>query len=391
MLLSGSTSKIGRVYLWPKFGLALILLWILLSLGGCSSETPKTQLRPTVHGYVDLDRLVKLNPGWRTVALFDTTLARLQRADASVKSASAGDASLLELPAVQVEAPRAPGIETSTERIRLTGVAVKQIQNLIQHRAEARDRQIQREQRSWQDQADQQYQLSLTKIEGDYVTQYNKIYSEEEHTRLDLQLQINALKTIVQNWSLSVPPAPGLQGKKAELAIKQKALQKLNFDRSERVVEAQIARTRSIHNALAASHTFVAEQRALAEATLRTQDDQQVAAEKKNLEVQRNELLGEIDRIETTSVPLAGSLGTETVSSVPGVSTKPGSAASLTVAEKSLEAQRARWVASLYKDSQTAAANIGLENNWVLTFKPSTGANLTQQVARALAAGPWKQ
>lgn len=368
------------------------LIWIVCAvaisvIAGCAPKSPRPVA--ALRGTVDLDRLTPLHPGWSHIGQFDEAMAEVRRGSAQQKSVL-GDITLETLPAMTIAAPSRPDIGLGAERSRLEALGKKQLSMLRNRSAVERDLELRRERRLWTVEAEQKYQLRLKDIESRYAADYDQVIAEQTQEKLNLMLQIRALRDTIDHWKLSVPPAPELLRAKQELTDKQARYDAADTHLVATVAAAARRRSDEIAAANADRLGYVDQKHTALEALLKADDARQLEREALRLQAEREGLLAEIGSVETTSAPLVGSLALMTVheAQIAGAS----NARDLRDGERRIAAQRDRWRSFLRDDARIAALDVATTNNWSITFgKPRLGArDLTAEVADALKAGAWK-
>ncbi|BDI33061.1 hypothetical protein CCAX7_51120 [Capsulimonas corticalis] len=359
----------------------------LATIAGCGRKAPPAVV--TRSGVVDLDQLTPMHPGWRNIGQFDEAIAEVRKGAAGDKSVL-GDVSLDTLPAIDISAPSRPDVGLDGERRRLEALGARQLALLRARSAEERDLQLRRESRTWKVEAEQQYQTALLAIENRYAAEYDRIIAEQTQEKLNLMLQIRALKDTIDHWKLSTPPAPELLQARQDLVDKQARYDAADTTHLAAIAAARSQRANEIRDALQARADYVAQKYAALETSLKAEDARQAEREALRLHTEREGLLAQIGAAETTSAPLVGALSAQTVreAGIAGAS----NARDLAAGEQRIAAQRDRWRSYLRADTRTAALDAAAEKNWSIVFgKPGPGAkDLTAEVATALKAGVWK-
>jgi hypothetical protein len=367
--------------------LGAIVCIVALAAAGCARKPPPAVVMRS--GVVDLDRLTPMHPGWRNIGQFDEAIAEVRKGATAEKNVL-GDVSLDTLPAIEISAPRRPDVGLEAERARLEALGVRQMSLLRTRSAEERSLQLNRERRVWRVEAEQQYQTALADIEKRFAADYDRIIAEQTQDKLNLMLQIRALRNTIDHWKLSTPPAPELLQAKQELVDKEALYNAADTKLTASIAAARLRRANEIAGAVEERASYVTQKYAALETSLKAEDARQADRESKRLRTEREGLLAEIGAAETTSAPLVGTLAAQTVSEA--ALAQGWNARSLAGGEERIAKQRDRWRSYLRADARIAALDVATEKNLSIVFgKPGPGAkDLTAEVATALKAGVWK-
>ena len=287
----------------------------------------------------------------------------------------------------------APALALAGESQRLETIQLIQMSRLRQRQAQNRHRQLALERQVWERQAAAQYARGIAATQAAYTQRLLLLARDDDAGRLNLLLQIRALQKIVSGWNASKPPTPELNRSKAELLQKQQQLTRLDQGRQQSLALARAGRDADLAAALTTRIAYVSDLDGLEETRLRSQDDQQASFLQGRLTAQRQALLSEERSLSAAPVSPAGGLGPQLLPAGPiPATTAPGAGHSFRLAQAQLKAQRARWLAFLYSDTQAAALDTATRQHWIVTFsRPVPGErDLTGPLAQALTTRVWK-
>lgn len=369
--LSVSTSK--RV--------CALLLIAAATLGGCAK---KQAAPPVTSAFVDMNVLMRRNPGWKSVGAFDEALARLTPADRrAVQNANL----TYTLPALTLPAATSAAPGLAHESARLQRIAAQQVDNLSSRLAFARRLQVNREMRALRAASEARLQVQNQTIEADYLKDQEKLLGAQHLEWLNLYLQIQALRKTVKDWSLSVPPTPKLDQAKQELAEKEQAIAVIEKGRGASLVALRETRDQKIRAAREAEENGLAQREAERTAELMKRDGQQIEAERARLMRQMNSMIAQIGELTSPK----GARGTTAgAAELPATPAAPASE-TLDAAKKDLALQRKRWISFLYQDTLDDITAVAAARHWRITLTPSrTAVNRTSEIADVLSATLWR-
>ena len=368
-----------------KAALAVIsLAWTGLIVSGCAVQK-RTVKAPLVHGFVRLDVLARLHPGWSGISRYDGALKRLETAAHTLPASGRLDEKIAVLPALSVEPGMTASAVSSSELKqiggRLTTVQQSLTAGLRERREMARADQLRGQQSVWRREARLQYPVPTESV----VIQPD----------LDLQILKANVKTLTQtleNWKDSTPPAPDRAALKAKVEANRARLEKLIADRQQTREDARTAHLAEIERLREARRTYIQGRSDELEGRLQADDERVIAEHQQRLAKQQAALLGVLGETLPVGVPTAGDAGAKALPSGHGAVQAALSQASLMEAETKLRAQKVRWVQYLYADTQAAARDTADQKNWNITFgSPRPGdRDLTQALARAMTSGVWQ-
>ena len=361
---------------------ALAACAILLTAGCARNKQP---VETTTEAYVNIDRLVRMNPAWKSVVFIDRASGVVtSQAKASAGRAPAGIK--YEIPAVTYPALRGSVTGIASEQARLEQIAALQVDEMSGRLATARRRQVNREAQAWQAAADARLLVARQSVESDYVSSVQGAMGATHVEWLNLYMQVNALKRIVQNWALTVPPSPKLAQARQELEVKQAALEKIESSRKSIVAELAAKRDRSLAQAEADSEREVSDKRIARQEELAVHDRVLISSEKRRLWAQLHELIADIRGMGDVDGPQQRSPKVVLPPSPP-----PAGMEDLRVAKADLEIQKKRWITFLYRDTLDSAQDVAAARHWKLILTPShTAPNRTAEVANVLSATLWR-
>lgn len=366
----------------------------ILASGGCSTGGRHASNSRAVRGYANLDVLVRSHPGWAGLAQYDQALARVEAVALRPTNEASADASLVTLPPASVTLDRLPpALALEGERKRLNEVLQRQVAHLRERQAQGRERQIALDAPRWDREAAAEYASAVSVAETKYTDELSRLAADQDARRLNLLLQIRALRTIVLGWDKSTPPTPKLNQARIDLATKRNQLAALDSNR--RLLAAKASSERDVEIAAAAKRrsAYVARLVSNEKATLLPRDEEQVGSLRTRLGDELGDLLRQEEALSVPSVPPVGSLAAQQMPPEPAmVVVSPGAAHSLRLTEGRLRQQRARWLEYLYSDTRAAVKDVAQQRHWTVTFgQPSFGErNLTAPLAQALTAHEWK-
>lgn len=364
-----------------------------LGLGGCATSGKRASVA-TVRGYANLDVLVRRHPGWAGLAQYDNALARVDAAALQPSSGLTADVSLFTLPPATLSLHRAPLAEAlAGERNRLDHVLRGQVARLRERQSQARDRQTALDLPRWEREASAQYADSVDNAEAKYTQELSRLATDEEAKRLNLVLQIRALRNIVSGWDKSTPPTPRLNQARSDLAAKRVQLASLNTERRQLVAKAASDRAVEIADADRRRKAYVAGLTASEKTALLARDEEQVGSLRTRLGGELADLLHQEEVLSVPSAPSVGSLAAAKMPPGPSMTmTSPGAAQSLRLTQSRLREQRARWLDYLYSDTRAAVKDAAEQHHWSVTFGPAVPGekNLTAPLAKALTMRVWK-
>jgi hypothetical protein len=362
-------------------------------VGGCAATRRQAAVPKPVHGYADLDKLVRRHPGWAGVARYDLALARLENAANRSSGNVPSDPALAMLPSIPTEPDIALAPVLAIEQQRLMQVDRLQVARLRDRQSQSRARRLALDRAVWMRQAQVLFVQAAQSAQADYLQRIEAVTADRQARRVNLTLQIKALQKIVFDWKESIKPTPLLDQAQADLTKKQAELAALHQTQSEAAAEALTARRAANANARQARADYIAQQAAQEETGLKSQDGQQVAALETRLSQEQKTLLQVELSPPNSPTPPAGDLGGQTLPPGPTMLVPPAGATahSLRASEANLRSQRARWLAFLYDDTRAAVLDAAGQHHWVIAFQRREGmADLTAPLAQALTVSVWK-
>lgn len=372
---------------WSKSStnrLALLLIGAALAGGGCASHT-RPAPPPPIHGYVRLDVLTRLHPGWSGVSRYDAALGRLEAAARSLPPPDRPDQKIATLsalsPVTEGVGKALPTGDMNATAIRLRTVQQSLMDGLRSRREMARADQIHSREAVWRRQARQQF-----------PTLVETAASEPDLELQLLQANVEALTRTLDGWKQSLPPAPKREALRVKVEADRARLQALIAERLAARDAIQAQQKAEALRRRQARLAYVQAQEDTLAARLRADDERILADQQARLARQRTALLAALARPSSVSVPFVGDAGVKTLPQGRGAAQAALSQASLTEAETRLSAQRARWVRYLYDDTQAAARDAADQHRWDVTFGPPRPGDrdLTQALAQAMAGGVWR-
>jgi hypothetical protein len=277
-----------------------------------------------------------------------------------------------------------PAATLAQQRRLLALLEQGQLARLRLRREQARQLQLRAQMRVWRREARQGYDQAVSDANARYASQYGDALAADGARRLNLTLQIAALERTVGHWTLSTPPAPGLDRARQELATDRALLALLDARQTGAVTDLGRSHAAALAQAAADRVTFVERQRARLSARLLALDQTALSDQRALLARETAGLLVRERQLVAGAIPGADVFGP--LSLPGGAAPVPATGASLQAAVARLTAQRARWVQGLYAETQAAADEAARRRGWRVTFAPRRGeVDRTAQLAALLA------
>ena len=360
---------------------SLFLLAAGLTLGpllsGCASRQSAKTAPPPVPGTVNLDLLVRQNPGWTGVGRYDVALQQLRAASSGVSLTGGAGAAL---PAWSGTMPT--GARTLTPgAISETAVRLSSVQNALlttqRMRREAATAEALRSARA----------LARREARQKFLVPEREVRLGSDLELQILQANVVTLTRTLDHWKQSTPPTPRLDAVRANIEADRAKLIALIDTRLRERASAQTSRAAQVQGVRDARAAYVQAQVDTLAARLQAEDARFLAERRLSLAQQQSALLTALARPAVASVPIVGSAGAVVLPGAP----LHASGEALAAAEDRLKAQRLRWVRFLYEDTRAAAQDAAERRNWTVTFGPArAGArDLTQPMAQALESSIW--
>lgn len=351
---------------------------------GCATHT-RPAPPPPLRGYVDLDALTRLHPGWSGVGRYDAALRRLAEAARSLPPADRPDQKIAMLsalpPAPTTVGAALPAADVALEGTRLRNIQRSLLDGLRSRREMARADQIASQQAGWLRAARQQYPVSTGKvaIQPDLDIQL-------------LQANVETLTRTLEGWKTSTPPAPKWEALRLKVEADRARLQSLIAVRVQAQGTLQARQEAEGRHLVEARAAYVQTQAGALESRLRESDKRFLTDQQGRLMRQRIALFGALALPNPVSVPAAGNAGVQTLPKGRSVMQAALAGKSLAEAEAHLDTQKARWVKHLYDDTKAAAQDTAEQRDWDVTFGPPRPGDqdLTQPMALAMRTGVWR-
>ena len=351
--------------------------------GGCATHTrPPTP--PPVRGYVNLDALARLHPGWGGLSRYDAALGRLEAAARSLPPADRPDQKIAVLPALPpapVRAAEVSAVDLGSAADRLASVQQSLLGGLSARRATARTDQIASQRDNWRRAARQLYAAptGVAPTQPDLELQL-------------LQANVETLTSTLNGWKESKPPAPEREALRAKVEADRARLEALIAARAQARDAERVREAAEVLRLREARIAYVRTQASTLESRLLSADDRYLSGQQARLTRQRDALLGALALPAPVGVAADGDAGAEALPKGRSAGQAALAQASLAAAEAHLTAQRARWVRHLNDDTLAAARDTAGQKNWDVTFGPPRPGDrdLTQPMAAALRAGVWR-
>lgn len=374
------------------------LLFGALALGamsaGCASRPPVWHGYDQ-SGYVELGSLAERSPLWRHVEFYDRMIAAIPPQPPAMPRAESGDATL---PALEAPAEARTDLALDAQRTRLDQVRQREIAELTQRLAEAREYRLGVEAFAWRREQDAKTEAEIERIDADYAAAVDAETEKADVRLINLKMQVDALEeTLSQRsqWVLSPPPAPRLDRDRADLAEKTKELEDSRNTETALLAGLQAAHQKQLDQALEQSNAALKTLRAEQEADYRDQDAHEIEVAQTRLQQGMDSVLAEVAAAENRSWIQSTAPSAKTVA-YPW----PRPSIGVVDAERNIEiarlnAARQRWIDYAYVNTRLAVADIAAKRHWNITIDTgggpvrSTAKDMTMKVAALLSTGVW--
>jgi len=366
----------------------LLALCLFLAITGCGKKAAQWLGTPK-SGSVDLSRLAPRNPAWSNVVFYDKLIASLPPVTVGSEWTGSKTATL---PAVASLGETRTDLALAQERTRLDLVKRREVTELTQRLAEARQYRLRVEGFAWRREQRTKTNADIQRINAEYTQRVADRTQQVDAKLVTLKLQVDALEKLTKLWDPSKPPSPDLVQARADLIVKRKQL------------DAAVAQQKALFAALSADHAreleaarkqgaeAVDEIHRQREADYKTADAAEVDKARARLQGSMDNVLDEVSAAENRSWIDASPPPAKTLA-YQWPQPPLGELEADRVTELSrLTAERQRWIDYVYGDTKRAVADIAAANHWRISYLPSgkKSPDMTAQVAAALASKRWR-
>lgn len=354
--------------------------------GGCSSRGTDSAILPKQVGYVNLNALVKQNPGWAAVTkcadsgrVLDSLQRNIVQPGATAPYVLAGKAGAVVFPV-----PRG----VLNERIRLSALITQQLGRFATRRQDARDQRITHDQGDWARTAEANSITDQNSALLTYRNEFDVIVRATSVRRLNLKLQVFSLKKLIADWSKSSPPSPKLNAARVLLIKAESDLLRLSDEKNTKLLTLAKQRDGTLVAARDSVPSFIATKTVEERTRLQSQDAHDLRLYNVQLSKEATSILNDgqsLWKSTESQEPLAAI----SVPPTQGVEVRlPGQ--SVMNAKLRIASEEQRWRTFLYSETRTEALDLAKLENWKLNFVPSAGEpDLTKRVGELLSRRVW--